>query len=62
MIRGPSCPAPEAAGTRAEVIATELSQDGDQYRGWVVCAVDELGNEIKRVSVAVAEKEKGDGQ
>ena len=45
---------PEAARLQAAVIATELAQDGDHYQGFVVCAIDEQGNEIARVPVVVA--------
>jgi hypothetical protein len=43
---------PEVARLRAAVIAAELAQDGDHYHGFVVCAIDERGNEIARVPVA----------
>ena len=46
--------APEVARLQARVIAAELALDGDTYRGFVVCAVDERGNEMARVPVVVA--------
>jgi hypothetical protein len=50
---GTVLPSPEAARLYASVIAGELAQDGNQYRGCDVCAVDEVGNEIARLSVVV---------
>jgi hypothetical protein len=45
---------PEVARLQATVIAAELALDGDHYHGFVVCAIDEQGNEIARVPVVVA--------
>jgi hypothetical protein len=44
---------PEAASLHASVIAAELAQDGNEYRGCEVHTVDEGGNEIARVAVVV---------
>lgn len=43
----------EAARLYASVIAAELAQDGNEYRGCEVYAVDEVGNEIARLPVVV---------
>ena len=46
---------PDAGTARlhASVIAAELAQDGEEYRGFQVYAVDEDGNEIARMPVLV---------
>ena len=49
---------PKAARVQAATIASELAQDGDNYQGFVVVAIDERGNEIARASV-IAAKEDG---
>jgi DNA-binding CsgD family transcriptional regulator len=38
----------DVAMLRAAVIAAELTRNGEYRRGYLVCAVDELGNEIAR--------------
>ena len=42
-----------AARLHASVIAAELAEDGDEYHGFHVYAVDEDGNEIARMPVVV---------
>ena len=44
---------PEAARSYASVIAAELAQDGNEYRGCEVHVVDGGGNEIARLPVIV---------
>jgi hypothetical protein len=46
-------PDAKAARLHASVIAAELAQDGDEYHGFDVYAVDEDGNEIARMPVVV---------
>lgn len=50
---GTVLPGAETARLHASVIAAELAQDGDEYHGFDVCAVDEDGNEIARMPVVV---------
>jgi hypothetical protein len=50
---GTVLPDPMAARLHASVIAAELAEDGDEYHGFDVCAVDEVGNEIARMPVVV---------
>jgi hypothetical protein len=45
---------PEAARLHASITAAELAQDGNEYRGCEVSAVDERGNEIARLPVVVS--------
>jgi hypothetical protein len=42
-----------AARLHASVIAAELAEGSDDYHGFHVLAVDEVGNEIARMPVAV---------
>lgn len=42
---------PAAARLQAAIIAAELAQDGDDYRGWVVYVVDEEDDEVVRLPV-----------
>jgi hypothetical protein len=49
--KGRSCPARRWQRLKAAVIAAELAQDGAEYRGFLVCAVDDEGNEVVRVPV-----------
>ncbi|OSJ30454.1 hypothetical protein BSZ19_24955 [Bradyrhizobium japonicum] len=42
-----------AARLHASVIAAELAEGSDDYDGFDVCAVDEVGNEIARMPVVV---------
>jgi hypothetical protein len=44
---------PEAARLHASVIAAELAQDGNEYRGCEVHVVDGGGNDIARLPVIV---------
>ncbi len=48
---GEVLPGPGAAATRAEQIARELAGDGDNYRGYQVIVLDELGNEVARCAI-----------
>ncbi|WP_456739088.1 DUF6894 family protein [Bradyrhizobium sp. USDA 4471] len=50
---GTVLPDAEAAILYASVIAAELAQDGHEYHGFDVCAVDNDGNEIARIPVVV---------
>ena len=50
---GTVLPDAEAARLLASAIAAELAQDGNEYHGFEVCAVDEDGNEIARLPVVV---------
>jgi hypothetical protein len=45
---------PDVAVLQAAVIAAELAQDDDEYRGYVVRVADEHGSEIGTVPVVVA--------
>lgn len=51
--RGTILSGSEAARPHASVIAAELAQDGNEYRGREVFAVDDDGNEIARLPVLV---------
>jgi hypothetical protein len=42
---------PDAAARQAAVIASELGQGGETYRGYLVFAVDENGREITKLTV-----------
>ena len=44
---------PEAARLHASVIAAELAQDGNEYRGCEVYVVDDGSNEIARLPIIV---------
>jgi hypothetical protein len=44
----------DVAMLQAAVIAAELAQDGDEYKGYVVRVADEHGSEIATVPVVVA--------
>ncbi|APG09752.1 hypothetical protein BKD09_15545 [Bradyrhizobium japonicum] len=50
---GTVLPDAEAAILYASVIAAELAQDGNEYHGFDVRAVDNDGNEIARMPVVV---------
>ena len=50
---GTVLPDAEAARLHASVIAAELAQDGHEYHGFDVRAVDNDGNEIAQVPVVV---------
>jgi hypothetical protein len=41
----------EDAKQHAGVIARELAMGGEAYRGFAVCVIDDLGNEVARVPV-----------
>jgi hypothetical protein len=43
------------AAAHAAKIAAELTQDGDQYRGFAVSVTDEGGHELKRVTVTLTD-------
>jgi hypothetical protein len=44
---------PEAARLHSSLIAAELAQDGNEYRGCEVIVVDASGTEIARAPVVV---------
>jgi hypothetical protein len=52
--KGSFLPGPEVALLQAAIIAAELAQDGDSYKGYVVYVTDERGNEIGQVPVITA--------
>jgi hypothetical protein len=45
---------PDVAMLQAAVIAAELAQDADEYKGYVVRVADEQGSEIGMVPVVTA--------
>jgi hypothetical protein len=45
---------PDVAMLQAAVIAAELAQDADEYKGYVVRVADEQGSEIGTVPVVTA--------
>jgi hypothetical protein len=45
---------PEVTLLQAAIIAAELAQDGDSYKGYVVHVTDERGKEIGQVPVIAA--------
>jgi hypothetical protein len=47
--RGTVLSSPDLARLQAAVIAAELAQDGNDYRGFLVRAADEEGNEVAQV-------------
>jgi hypothetical protein len=49
--QGTRFPEPSDAIAHAEVVANDLAQDNDQYRGHVVVVVDDQENEIARVPI-----------
>jgi hypothetical protein len=48
---GRSFPTLQDAKDYADVVAGELSREGEDYQGFVVCVADEHGKEVARVPI-----------